>query len=122
MTVARCPRCRHAIAPGQREHAVCGWKAAAPVVRGSPESWHGERVTEEQREGHMKRIREILSTEYVRPSKKLSREEVHEGSKLSGEERSLLRSQEEYDAEVAKLKADDARLARLARLRKAVAV
>jgi len=119
----RCPRCRKEIGFEQTTHAACGWRAgtAAP---GTPEARHAKedaaRATVEQVEGHMVKIGEILKTSKgCKTARNLSVEERHGGSKLSGEERSLLKTQEQYDAEVARLKVEDqARASKLARLRK----
>jgi len=113
----RCPRCRKSIGFEQTSHAACGWRAgtAAP---GSPEERHlreeQERASEEQVAGHMAKIGEMLGK-----PKRLSRSEKRGGVALSHDERVIAKSQEEYDAEVARLRAEDqARAAKLARLRK----
>jgi len=69
----------------------------------------------------MAKIGEILKTRNpCKTARNLSVEERHEGGKLSSGERAIAKTQEEYDAEVARLKAEDqARAARIERLRQA---
>jgi phosphopantothenate synthetase len=88
---------------------------------GSPEERHAredaERAKPEVVEANMKAIRETLGTGSAR--RRLSKSEREGGVKLSRDERVIAKTQEEYDAEVARLKAEDAaRAAKLARLRK----
>jgi len=110
----RCPRCRKSIGFEQTSHAVCGWKASSVVEPGSPEAWHAGAATEEQVAGHMAKIKETLAAH-----KRLSPSERRGGAALSKGERVIAKSQEEYDAEVARLRAEDqARAERLAKLRK----
>ena len=106
----RCPRCRKWIDFEAVEHAACGWRAGS-VPPGSPEERHAKedavRATEEQREVHMKKIREILGTA-VPKRRRLSSQEQHGGGKLSAEE-------EAFRRELAAKRA-----ARLERLRRSV--
>jgi len=76
------------------------------------------RAAPEVVERNMKAIGEILgSAKSVR--RRLSPSERRGGAALSKDERVIARTQEEYDAEVARLRAEDAaRAARLERLRK----
>jgi len=120
----RCPRCREWIDLEQTTHAKCGWNASSVVEPNSPEAWHAKqdagRATPEQVDAHMAKIMATLAKK--RSARRLSSQEQHEGGKLSGEEKSLMKTQEQYDEEVKRLRAEDlARAARRERLRKAVA-
>lgn len=117
----RCPRCRREIGFEQVTHAACGWRAGT-AQPGSPEERHARedaaRAKPEVVEANMKAIRETLGCKTAR-NLRLSPEERRGGAKLSKDERVIAKTQEEYDVEVARLKAEDReRAAKRERLRK----